>query len=69
MPCATVTQPLRAVMRTHLWAVLDSLLLATEEKAEEQARRVINAKRVRYDHIQPEPRRLRKRRPTFLAWL
>ena len=38
----------RAAMRTHLSAVLDSLLFATEEKAIEEARRVIDAKRARY---------------------
>lgn len=38
----------RAAMRTHLSAVLDSLLFATEEKAIEEARRAIAAKRARY---------------------
>ena len=38
----------RAAMRTHLSAVLDSLLFATEEKAVEEARRVIEAQRARY---------------------
>lgn len=38
----------RAAMRTHLSAVLDSLLFATEERAIEEARRVIDAKRARY---------------------
>jgi len=35
-------------MRTHLAAVLDSLLFATEEKAVEEARRNAEAKRARY---------------------
>jgi len=38
----------RAAMRAHLAAVLDSLLFATEEKAVEEARRTIQAKRARY---------------------
>jgi GntR family transcriptional repressor for pyruvate dehydrogenase complex len=38
----------RAAMRTHLAAVLDSLLFATEEKAVEDARRAVRAKRARY---------------------
>ena len=38
----------RAAMRTHLSAVLDSLLFATEEKAVEEARRAAEAKRARY---------------------
>lgn len=38
----------RAAMRTHLSAVLDSLLFATEEKAVEEARRAVAAKRARY---------------------
>lgn len=38
----------RAAMRTHLSAVLDSLLFATEEKAIEEARRAVRAKRDRY---------------------
>lgn len=38
----------RAAMRTHLAAVLDSLLFATEEKAIEEARRAARAKRERY---------------------
>lgn len=38
----------RAAMRTHLAAVLDSLLFATEEKAVEEARRAVQAKRARY---------------------
>ncbi len=41
-------QAARAAMRTHLSAVLDSLLFATEEKAIEEARRVAAAKRRRY---------------------
>jgi GntR family transcriptional repressor for pyruvate dehydrogenase complex len=40
----------RAAMRTHLAAVLDSLLFATEEKAVEEARRAAAAKRARYAH-------------------
>lgn len=40
----------RAAMRTHLAAVLDSLLFATEEKAVEEARREAAAKRARYSH-------------------
>jgi GntR family transcriptional regulator, hexuronate regulon transcriptional repressor len=38
----------RAAMRTHLAAVLDSLLFATEEKAVTEARRSVEAKRARY---------------------
>lgn len=38
----------RAAMRAHLSAVLDSLLFATEEKAVEEARRAVQAKRDRY---------------------
>ncbi|GLS98974.1 GntR family transcriptional regulator [Sphingobium jiangsuense] len=38
----------RAAMRAHLAAVLDSLLFATEERAVEEARRAIQAKRDRY---------------------
>lgn len=38
----------RAAMRTHLSAVLDSLLFATEEKAVAEARRSVQAKRERY---------------------
>lgn len=38
----------RAAMRTHLAAVLDSLLFATEERAVEEARRAVAAKRARY---------------------
>jgi GntR family hexuronate regulon transcriptional repressor len=38
----------RAAMRTHLSAVLDSLLFATEEKAVAEARRSVEAKRQRY---------------------
>jgi GntR family transcriptional repressor for pyruvate dehydrogenase complex len=38
----------RAAMRTHLTAVLDSLLFATEERAVEEARRAVEAKRARY---------------------
>lgn len=38
----------RAAMRTHLSAVLDSLLFATEEKAVADARRAVQAKRDRY---------------------
>lgn len=39
----------RAAMRTHLSAVLDSLLFATEERAIEEARRSVQAKRERYN--------------------
>jgi GntR family transcriptional repressor for pyruvate dehydrogenase complex len=35
-------------MRTHLSAVLDALLFATEEKALEAARQATEAKRARY---------------------
>ena len=38
----------RAAMRTHLGAVLDYLLFATEEKAVEEARRAVAAKRKQY---------------------
>lgn len=38
----------RAAMRTHLSAVLDSLLFATEERAVADARRSVEAKRQRY---------------------
>ncbi len=38
----------RAAMRTHLSAVLDSLLFATEEQAIAEARRALEAKRQRY---------------------
>ena len=38
----------RAAMRTHLSAVLDSLLFATEEQAVAEARRSVQAKRQRY---------------------
>ncbi|MDB5725461.1 MAG: hypothetical protein JWQ16_2215 [Novosphingobium sp.] len=38
----------RSAMRTHLSAVLDSLLFATEEKAVAEARRSVEAKRLRY---------------------
>jgi GntR family hexuronate regulon transcriptional repressor len=38
----------RAAMRSHLTAVLESLLFATEEKAIAEARRAANAKRDRY---------------------
>ncbi len=41
----------RAAMRTHLAAVLDSLLFATEEKAIEEARRAARAKRERVAQI------------------
>jgi GntR family transcriptional regulator, hexuronate regulon transcriptional repressor len=40
----------RAAMRTHLSAVLDSLLFATEERAIEEARRASEQKRARYAH-------------------
>ena len=43
----------RAAMRTHLAAVLDSLLFATEEKAVEEARRSVQAKRDRYAQAAP----------------
>jgi GntR family transcriptional regulator, hexuronate regulon transcriptional repressor len=42
----------RAAMRTHLAAVLDSLLFATEERAVEEARRAVAAKRARYVQVQ-----------------
>lgn len=38
----------RSAMRTHLGAVLDYLLFATEEKAIEEARKAVAAKRKRY---------------------
>lgn len=38
----------RAAMRTHLSAVIEGLLFATEERALEEARRAIAAKRTRY---------------------
>ena len=38
----------RSAMRAHLSAVLDSLLFATEEKAVQEARRAVQAKRERY---------------------
>ena len=38
----------RSAMRTHLAAVLDSLLFATEERAIAEARRAADAKRARY---------------------
>ncbi len=38
----------RSAMRTHLAAVLESLLFATEEKAVAEARRAVQAKRDRY---------------------
>ena len=38
----------RAAMRSHLSAVLDSLLFATEEKAIEEARKAAASKRARY---------------------
>lgn len=38
----------RAAMRAHLAAVIDSLLFATEERAVEQARKAVEAKRSRY---------------------
>lgn len=41
----------RAAMRTHLTAVLDSLLFATEEKAIEAARRAAHVKRARYAQV------------------
>jgi GntR family hexuronate regulon transcriptional repressor len=41
----------RATMRAHLAAVLDSLLFATEEKAIEEARRAVQAKRDRYVRV------------------
>lgn len=41
-------QAARSAMRTHLSAVLDSLLFATEERAVEEARRAAAAKRARY---------------------
>lgn len=41
----------RAAMRTHLTAVLDSLLFATEELAIAEARRVTRAKRERFERV------------------
>jgi GntR family transcriptional repressor for pyruvate dehydrogenase complex len=41
----------RSAMRTHLSSVLDSLLFATEEKAIEEARRAVAAKRDRYNRV------------------
>jgi GntR family transcriptional repressor for pyruvate dehydrogenase complex len=41
----------RAAMRGHLSAVLESLLFATEEKAVEDARRAVQARRDRYNRI------------------
>ncbi|NBC35087.1 FCD domain-containing protein [Novosphingobium sp. FSY-8] len=41
----------RAAMRTHLAAVLDSLLFATEEKAIQEARRASQARRERYARV------------------
>lgn len=41
----------RTAMRTHLSAVLDSLLFATEEKAIEEARKAAAAKRQRYARV------------------
>jgi GntR family hexuronate regulon transcriptional repressor len=41
----------RAAMRTHLSAVLDSLLFATEEQAVADARRAAEAKRQRYKAV------------------
>lgn len=41
----------RGAMRTHLSAVLDSLLFATEEKAIEEARKAVAAKRERYRRV------------------
>lgn len=38
----------RAAMRVHLSAVLDSLLFATEERAVEEARKAVRAKRERF---------------------
>jgi len=38
----------RAAMRTHLSAVLDSLLFATEERAIAEARQAVASKRARY---------------------
>jgi len=38
----------RAAMRAHLAQVIDSLLFATEERAIEEARRIVRAKRARY---------------------
>lgn len=41
----------RAAMRSHLSAVLDSLLFATEEKAIEEARKTAAARRARYTTV------------------
>lgn len=41
----------RAAMRTHLAAVLDSLLFATEEQAIAEARRAVQAKRDRFVRV------------------
>ncbi|MBW8755777.1 MAG: FCD domain-containing protein, partial [Sphingomonadales bacterium] len=41
----------RAAMRAHLAAVIDSLLFATEERAIEEARRAVAAKRSRYPRV------------------
>jgi len=41
----------RAAMRTHLSAVLESLLFATEEAAIAAARKIANAKRARYTQV------------------
>ena len=41
----------RAAMRTHLSAVLDSLLFATEERAIQEARQAARAKRDRYARV------------------
>lgn len=41
----------RAAMRTHLAAVLDSLLFATEELAIAEARRLTRAKRERFERV------------------
>lgn len=41
----------RAAMRTHLAAVLDSLLFATEEQAVAEARRAVQAKRDRFVRV------------------
>ena len=38
----------REAMRTHLGAVIDGLLFATEEKAFAEARRVVEERRQRY---------------------
>jgi len=41
----------RAAMRTHLAAVLDHLLFATEEEAVEAARRAVASKRARFNNV------------------